>query len=109
MYFLVEVRSEEGDAHLLGSLAIGTMVNSVQLRPESEARTVTAAGSSALILRKLDNGTVLIRLPSKQEVTSYIVIGTNIHVHVTMYTGLSLIRRDSPGDIRFVSKLYIKG
>ena len=68
MFIYTSVRSQEGDAHPLGSLAIGTMVNSVQLRPGEDGRIATAAGTSAQILRKLDDGTVLLRMPSKHEV-----------------------------------------
>ena len=66
--FFVTVRPNEGDAHPLGSLPVGTLVNCVERYPGKGAVMVRAAGTSALLIRKQD-GMCVIRLPSKQEVS----------------------------------------
>ena len=51
----------------MGSLAIGTVVHCLQLRPDAPARCITAAGTQGQIIRK-QGEMVVVRLPSKQEV-----------------------------------------
>lgn len=61
------VRAAEGDAYPVGSLAIGTVVNSLELYPGDGALAAKAAGTQAQIIRKTGEH-VILRLPSKYEV-----------------------------------------
>lgn len=61
------VSANEGDAYPLGALAVGTLVNSLELLPGKGAEYIRAAGTSGVILRKV-NGTAIVQLPSKQQV-----------------------------------------
>lgn len=63
---LSAVRANEGDAYPLGSLPVGSLVNTVQRYVDRDGRTVTAAGVSAQIVRKMGDR-VVVRLPSKHE------------------------------------------
>ena len=66
-YFIISVRAAEGDAYPVGSLAIGTVVNSLELYPGDGALAARAAGTQAQIIRKTGEH-VILRLPSKYEV-----------------------------------------
>ena len=62
------MRAGEGDCYPLGSLPVGSLVCSIQLLEGHDGNCVCAAGASALLIRKLGDQ-VVVRLPSKQEVT----------------------------------------
>lgn len=64
----IPVRANEGDAHPLGALPVGTIVNNVEKFPGLGGHYVHAAGSSAKIIRQAGNR-VIIQLPSKHEVS----------------------------------------
>ncbi|CAH0553731.1 unnamed protein product [Brassicogethes aeneus] len=63
----IPVRANEGDAHPLGALPMGTQINSVEKYPGKGSFYVHAAGSYATILRKAPNNHVIILMPSKKE------------------------------------------
>lgn len=65
--FIIIVRPNEGDAHPLGSLPLGTLVNCVERFPGGGTYIARAAGVTALLLRKQDDMCV-VRLPSKREI-----------------------------------------
>ena len=65
---LLAVRPEEGCSYPVGSLPIGTLVNTVERFPGDGGRMARSAGVTASILRKTADGMVIIRLPSKREV-----------------------------------------
>ena len=67
-FILFTVRANEGDSYPLGSLPIGSLVSSVQVLEGHPGSYACAAGCTALLLRKLGDQ-VIVRLPSKQEVT----------------------------------------
>nr|AFM86596.1 39S ribosomal protein L2, mitochondrial-like protein [Callorhinchus milii] len=61
------VSASEGDAHPLGALPVGTLVNNLELAPGRGAQLVRAAGTCGVLLRKT-NGTAIIQLPSKRQI-----------------------------------------
>ncbi|XP_008320542.1 large ribosomal subunit protein uL2m [Cynoglossus semilaevis] len=61
------VLAKEGDAHPLGALPVGTLVNNLETEPGKGAQFIRAAGTSGILLRKV-NGTAIVQLPSKQQV-----------------------------------------
>ncbi|XP_076020832.1 large ribosomal subunit protein uL2m [Genypterus blacodes] len=61
------VAANEGDAYPLGALSIGTLVNNLEIQPGKGAEYIRAAGTSGVLLRKV-NGTAIVQLPSKQQV-----------------------------------------
>lgn len=61
------VSANEGDAHPLGALPVGTLVNNLEIQPGRGAQFIRAAGTSGVLLRKV-NGTAIVQLPSKQQV-----------------------------------------
>ncbi|XP_028325325.1 large ribosomal subunit protein uL2m [Gouania willdenowi] len=61
------VSTKEGDAHPLGALPVGTLVNNLETEPGKGAQYIRAAGTSGVLLRKV-NGTAIVQLPSKQQV-----------------------------------------
>lgn len=61
------VSAREGDAHPLGALPVGTLVNSLEVQPGRGAQYIRAAGTCGLLLRKV-NGTAIVQLPSKRQV-----------------------------------------
>lgn len=61
------VSAQEGDAHPLGALPVGTLVNCLELTPGSGAQFIRAAGTCGVLLRKV-NGTAIVQLPSKRQV-----------------------------------------
>lgn len=61
------VSANEGDAYPLGALPIGTLVNNLETQPGKGAQYIRAAGTSGVLLRKV-NGTAIVQLPSKQQV-----------------------------------------
>ncbi|KAF6725649.1 39S ribosomal protein L2, mitochondrial [Oryzias melastigma] len=61
------VSANEGDAYPLGALAVGTLVNNLEVQPGKGAECIRAAGTSGVLLRKV-NGTAIVQLPSKQQV-----------------------------------------
>lgn len=50
----------------MGCLPLGTFLNSVQMFPGGDGRVATAAGVSAVLLKKVDDK-VIVRMPSKRE------------------------------------------
>ncbi|CAH1405531.1 unnamed protein product [Nezara viridula] len=63
----IPVLAKEGNAHPLGALPNGTLVNNIEKYPGRGGWYIHAAGSSATVLRKMSN-LVVIQLPSKHEV-----------------------------------------
>ncbi|KAM4599986.1 large ribosomal subunit protein uL2m [Fundulus diaphanus] len=61
------VSANEGDAYPLGALPVGTLVNNLELQPGRGSEYIRAAGTSGVLLRKV-NGTAIVQLPSKQQV-----------------------------------------
>uniref|UniRef100_UPI00398E3833 large ribosomal subunit protein uL2m n=1 Tax=Pristiophorus japonicus TaxID=55135 RepID=UPI00398E3833 len=61
------VLAKEGDAHPLGALPIGTLVNNLELAPGKGAQYIRAAGTCGVLLRKV-SGTAIVQLPSKRQV-----------------------------------------
>ncbi|XP_069395405.1 large ribosomal subunit protein uL2m [Paralichthys olivaceus] len=61
------VLAKEGDAHPLGALPVGTLVNNLEIQPGKGSEYIRAAGTSGVLLRKV-NGTAIVQLPSKQQV-----------------------------------------
>ncbi|XP_041866191.1 39S ribosomal protein L2, mitochondrial [Melanotaenia boesemani] len=61
------VSANEGDAYPLGALSVGTLVNNLEVKPGKGAEYIRAAGTSGVLLRKV-NGTAIVQLPSKQQV-----------------------------------------
>lgn len=62
----IPVRPKDGDAYPLGALPMATSVCLVELLPGDGAKIVKAAGTSAIVKRKVDDK-VIIQLPSKRE------------------------------------------
>ncbi|XP_077017974.1 large ribosomal subunit protein uL2m isoform X3 [Tamandua tetradactyla] len=60
------VAAREGDAHPLGALPVGTLINNVESEPGRGAQYIRAAGTCGVLLRKV-NGTAIIQLPSKRQ------------------------------------------
>lgn len=60
------VRANEGDAHPLGSLPVGTLVSAVELYPGAGGLYARSAGVTAVLIRKLEDKCI-VRLPSKRE------------------------------------------
>ncbi|XP_052601452.1 39S ribosomal protein L2, mitochondrial isoform X1 [Peromyscus californicus insignis] len=60
------VAAKEGDAHPLGALPVGTLINNVESEPGRGAQYIRAAGTCGVLLRKV-NGTAIIQLPSKRQ------------------------------------------
>ncbi len=69
--FLFAVHAEEGDAYPVGSLAVGTVINSLEVLPGSGSLMARAAGVQATILRRSGDKMTVIGLPSKREVAVY--------------------------------------
>lgn len=46
MCLFLTVSAKEGDAHPLGALPVGTLINNLELHPGKGARTIRAAGTS---------------------------------------------------------------
>ncbi|KAM3863371.1 large ribosomal subunit protein uL2m isoform 5-T5 [Diretmus argenteus] len=61
------VSANEGDAYPVGALPVGTLVNNLEIQPGRGAQYIRAAGTSGVLLRKV-NGTAIVQLPSKQQV-----------------------------------------
>lgn len=61
------VSANEGDAHPLGALPVGTLINNVELAPGKGAEYIRAAGTCGILLRKV-NGTAIVQLPSKRQI-----------------------------------------
>ncbi|KAJ3610546.1 hypothetical protein NHX12_022638 [Muraenolepis orangiensis] len=61
------VSANEGDSYPLGALPVGTLVNNLELQPGTGSVFIRAAGTSGLLLRKV-NGTAIVQLPSKRQV-----------------------------------------
>ncbi|XP_078596707.1 large ribosomal subunit protein uL2m-like [Branchiostoma floridae x Branchiostoma japonicum] len=62
------VLAEEGDAHPVGALPIGTLVHNVEVQPHLGGALVRAAGTTAQVLRKAA-GQVILQLPSKHQIS----------------------------------------
>ncbi|XP_036022975.1 39S ribosomal protein L2, mitochondrial isoform X1 [Onychomys torridus] len=65
------VAAKEGDAHPLGALPVGTLINNVESEPGRGAQYIRAAGTCGVLLRKV-NGTAIIQLPSKRQMQVYV-------------------------------------
>nr|XP_033793365.1 39S ribosomal protein L2, mitochondrial isoform X1 [Geotrypetes seraphini] len=63
----IAVLAKEGDAHPVGALPIGTLINNLEFVPGKGAQYIRAAGTCGVLLRKV-NGTAIIQLPSKQQI-----------------------------------------
>ena len=63
----VSVKAQEGDAHPLGALPVGSLVNCVEQYKGSGGQVARAAGTTAQVLRKVD-GKVIVKMPSKREI-----------------------------------------
>lgn len=61
------VLANEGDAHPLGALPVGTLINNLELYPGKGAQYIRAAGTCGVLLRKV-NGTAIVQLPSKHQI-----------------------------------------
>ena len=61
------MKASEGDAYPVGSLPIGSLVNSVERLPGEGGRVACAAGTQAQIIRKMGDK-VVIKMPSKREI-----------------------------------------
>ncbi|KAG8547049.1 hypothetical protein GDO81_029217, partial [Engystomops pustulosus] len=61
------VSAQEGDAHPLGAMPVGTLVNCLETEPGKGAYFIRAAGTCGVLLRKV-NGTAIVQLPSKRQV-----------------------------------------
>ncbi|KAL2082850.1 hypothetical protein ACEWY4_020623 [Coilia grayii] len=61
------VAAKEGDAHPLGALPVGTLINNLELYPGKGAQVIRAAGTSGVLLRKV-SGTAIVQLPSKHQI-----------------------------------------
>uniref|UniRef100_A0A8C5WJC9 Large ribosomal subunit protein uL2m n=1 Tax=Leptobrachium leishanense TaxID=445787 RepID=A0A8C5WJC9_9ANUR len=61
------VSAQEGDAHPLGALPVGTLINSLEVLPGKGAQVIRAAGTCGVLLRKV-NGTAIVQLPSKRQI-----------------------------------------
>ncbi|XP_063774800.1 large ribosomal subunit protein uL2m [Pseudophryne corroboree] len=61
------VSAQEGDAHPLGALPVGTLINCLEVIPGEGAKYIRSAGTCGVLLRKV-NGTAIVQLPSKRQV-----------------------------------------
>ncbi|XP_063300285.1 large ribosomal subunit protein uL2m [Pelobates fuscus] len=61
------VSAKEGDAHALGALPVGTLINNLELLPGKGSQVIRAAGTCGVLLRKV-NGTAIVQLPSKRQI-----------------------------------------
>ncbi|XP_075441054.1 large ribosomal subunit protein uL2m [Ascaphus truei] len=61
------VSAQEGDAHPLGALPVGTLINNLEVAPGRGAQYIRAAGTCGVLLRKV-SGTAIVQLPSKRQV-----------------------------------------
>lgn len=61
------VRPEEGDAHPIGALPVGTLVHNIEVTPGGGGVFCRAAGASAQIIKQFDNKAV-IQLARKRQV-----------------------------------------
>lgn len=68
LIYLFIVNPNEGDAYPLGALSKGTKVHCIEKMPGEGAHYVMTAGSTATILRQVDDR-VIIQLPSKLQVS----------------------------------------
>jgi len=62
------VNPNEGDAYPLGALSKGTKIHCIEKIPGEGAHYVFTAGSSATILRQVDDR-VIVQLPSKLQIS----------------------------------------
>lgn len=67
-YEILLVNPNEGDAYPLGALSKGTKVHCIEKMPGEGAHYVMSAGSTASVLRQVDDR-VIIQLPSKLQVS----------------------------------------
>lgn len=58
----------EGDAYPLGALPKGTLIHCIEKMPGEGAHFVLTAGSTATLLRQVDDR-VIVQLPSKLQVS----------------------------------------
>jgi len=64
----IPVKPKEGDTHPVGALPIGTSVHCLEVYPRRFAAMCRAAGTQAVILRKVDDR-VILQVPSKREIS----------------------------------------
>ena len=62
------VRPVDGDVYPLGSLPLGTLVCCVEKYPGAGGEVARAAGVSSLIVRRVGDKVVVLRMPSKREI-----------------------------------------
>lgn len=67
-YLHALVNPNEGDAYPLGALSKGTKVHCIEKLPGAGAHYTLTAGSTATILRQVDDR-VIVQLPSKLQVS----------------------------------------
>lgn len=97
----IPIRPEEGNAHPVGALPVGTVIHNIEVTPGSGGLFCRAAGASAQVIKKFDNK-ALIQLPSKRQVMldekCMVVIGraSNI-IHGSIHIG-------SPNRLRHLGK-----
>ncbi|KAL5014194.1 hypothetical protein ScPMuIL_008464 [Solemya velum] len=63
----IAVKAEEGDAHPLGALPLGTLVHNVELYPGAGGCVSRAAGTCAQLVRKIGDRCI-VKMPSKREI-----------------------------------------
>ncbi|KAA0190145.1 hypothetical protein HAZT_HAZT008791 [Hyalella azteca] len=64
----IPIRGVPGDSHPIGALAVGSTVCHVERVPGHGAEYLVAAGTSGTVKRKLEDGKMVLLLPSKHEV-----------------------------------------
>lgn len=64
----ISVLPNEGDAHPLGALPVGTLVHCIEREPGKGGTFIHAAGTAATVLRKI-NDRVVLKMPSKLEIS----------------------------------------
>lgn len=62
------MNAKEGDAYPLGALSKGTQIHCIEKMPGEGAHYIFTAGSTATILRQVNNR-VIVQLPSKLQVS----------------------------------------
>ncbi|XP_060076419.1 large ribosomal subunit protein uL2m-like isoform X2 [Ylistrum balloti] len=61
------VTPENGHQYPVGSLPVGTILHNIERIPSQGGQVARAAGSSGMIIRKLEDNSVIIGMPSKRE------------------------------------------
>ncbi|KAF2352108.1 Ribosomal Proteins L2 RNA binding domain [Trinorchestia longiramus] len=64
----IPLQGKPGDSHPIGALALGSEVCHVERFPGEGAEYLLAAGVSGVVKRKLEDGKMVLQLPSKHEI-----------------------------------------